>query len=215
MNWITRYWSSSIGRKQIMAKTGLLLCGFLIVHLAGNMLLYAGPEAFNAYAAKLTSNKFLLIPAEIVLFSIFGVHIALAMKLTLENRQARGGVRYAVNTQSGDMNIATKTMPITGIWTFIFLALHLINFKFANHDVENGLYGVVQSHFQNPVWSLYYIVSMALLGLHVGHGVQSAFQTYGLTHPKWEAIIKNASIAFGLLVFVGYSSFPVYFFIKG
>ena len=198
-----------------MAKTGLLLCGFLIVHLAGNMLLFAGPEAFNNYAAALTSNKFLLIPAEIVLFSLFGVHIFLALKLTMENRSARGGVRYAVNTQAGDMNIATKTMPITGAWTLVFLVLHLVNFKFADHSGELGLYGVVQSHFQNPVWSLYYIISMALLGLHVGHGVQSTFQTYGLNHPKYEAIIKNASIGFGLLIFVGFSSFPVYFLIKG
>lgn len=212
MSWITQYWSSSIGRKQIMAKTGLMLCGFLIIHLAGNMLLFVGPEAFNAYAASLTSNKFILYPAEVVLFSIFAVHIGLALKLTVENRQARGGVRYAVNTQVGDMSFATKTMPITGIWTLVFMILHLVNFKFADHSVENGLYGVVQTHFQNPIWSVYYIVSMALLGFHVGHGLQSSFQTFGLNHPKYNDLIKNSSIGFGSLIFVGFSSFPIYFF---
>lgn len=215
MSWITRYCSSSIGRKQIMAKTGLMLCGFLIVHLAGNMLLFVGPEAFNAYADKLTSNKFLLIPAEIVLFSIFAAHIFLAIKLTIENRSARGGVRYAVNAQAGEMSFATKTMPITGMSILIFLVIHLVNFKFADHNVEFGLYGVIQTHFHNLFWVVYYIISMGLLAFHVGHGLQSAFKTYGLNHPNYNDIIKNLSIGYAAIIFIGYSSIPVYFFFKG
>jgi len=198
-----------------MAKTGLMLCGFLIVHLAGNMLLFVGPEAFNAYAEKLTSNKFLLIPAEIVLFSIFGTHIYLAIKLTIENRNARGGVRYAVNAQAGEMSFATRTMPITGMSILIFLVIHLVNFKFADHSGDLGLYGVIQDHFQNIVWVLYYIISVALLGLHIGHGLQSVFKTYGLNHSNYNDIIKNLSIGYAALIFVGFSSIPLYFFFKG
>jgi len=199
-----------------MAKTGLLLCGFLIVHLAGNMLLFVGPEAFNSYAEKLTSNKFLLYPAEVILFSIFAVHIGLALKLTIENRMARGGVRYAVNAQAGEMNFATKTMPFTGASILIFILIHLVNFKFADHSGPFGLYGVVEAHFQNIGWVVYYIFSMVLLAMHVSHGVQSALQTYGLNHPNFNCCIKKISFGFATLIFVGFSSFPIYFFfIKG
>ena len=198
-----------------MANTGLMLCGFLIVHLAGNMLIYAGPDAFNGYAAQLTSNKVILYTAEVILFTIFATHIGLAAKLTIENRMARGGVRYAVNAQAGDMTFATKTMPLTGAWTLIFMLLHLVNFKFADHSGALGLYGVVQAHFQNIGWASYYIVSMALLGFHVGHGLQSALQTFGINHHKYQDMIKNISIGFGVFIFAGFSSFPVYFFCKG
>jgi succinate dehydrogenase / fumarate reductase cytochrome b subunit len=202
-----------------MAKTGLMLCLFLIVHLAGNMLLYKGPEAFNAYAHALTSNKPMLYFAELCLIAIFGTHIFLALKLTMENKAARGGVGYLVNTQAGDMNLATKTMPISGIWIAVFLVLHLLNFKYADHAVSpegvHDIYTVVVEHFQKPFWALYYIVSMAILAGHVFHGLQSAFQTFGLNHPRHNDMIKGISAVYAVVIFVGFSSFPVYFFLKG
>lgn len=213
MNWVHEYVSSSIGRKQIVAKTGLMLCGFLIVHLAGNLLLFKGPEAFNAYAHALTANKLILWTAEVILIAIFGTHIGLALKLHLENRKARGGVDYAVNAQAGEMTIATKTMPISGIWTLVFLILHLIHFKFANHDVHNGLFGVVHAHFQNIGWSLYYIVSMGILAGHVHHGLQSALQTYGLSHPRHSGLIKLVANVYAAIIFFGFSSLPVYLYL--
>jgi succinate dehydrogenase / fumarate reductase cytochrome b subunit len=218
MKWFCKYASSSIGRKQIMAKTGLMLSLFLIVHLAGNMLLFKGPEAFNAYAHALTSNKPVLYFAELILIGIFGTHIFLAIKLTLENRAARGGVPYLVNAQAGEMTIATKTMPISGMWTLIFLILHLANFKYADHVILEGgihdVYAVVKAHFENPFWAIYYIVSMAILSGHVWHGLQSALQTFGLNHPRHNDMIKSVSALYAVIIFVGFSSFPVYFFIS-
>jgi succinate dehydrogenase / fumarate reductase, cytochrome b subunit len=220
MSWICHYASSSIGRKQILAKTGLLLCGFLLVHLAGNFLLFVGAEAFNSYAYAITKNKPILYVAEVILFGIFATHIFLALKLTFENRKARGGVPYAINAQAGEMTIATKTMPYTGVWTLIFLVLHLWNFKYggAERVTVDGvemldLYTLVQLHFQRPFWSLYYIVSMALLAAHVHHGLQSALQTYGVNHPKWGGIIKLVANVYATIIFLGFSSFPVYFLI--
>jgi succinate dehydrogenase / fumarate reductase, cytochrome b subunit len=219
MKWFCKYASSSIGRKQIMAKTGLMLCLFLLVHLAGNMLLFVGPEAFNNYAHALTSNKAVLYLAEIALIGLFGTHIGLAVKLTKENRAARGGVRYAVNANAGEMTIFTSTMFYSGMWILIFLILHLMNFKYAHHNIlENGhhdIYTVVKEHFQNFGWAIYYIISMAILAGHVFHGVQSAFQTFGLNHPRHNCMLKGISAVYALIIFVGFSSFPVYFFIKG
>lgn len=220
MSWIGKYASSSIGRKQILAKTGLLLCGFLLVHLAGNFLLFVGPDAFNTYAYTITKNLTLLIIAEVILVSIFLTHIALAFRLTYENWKARGGVGYEINAQAGDMTIATKTMPITGTWTLVFLFVHLMNFKYggAEEVVVEGvkmldLYTIVAAHFEKPLWSLYYIVSMALLAAHVHHGLQSALQTYGVNHPKWNCFIKLAANIYAAIIFLGFSSFPVYFMI--
>ena len=220
MSWIGKYASSSIGRKQILAKTGLLLCLFLLVHLAGNFLLFVGPDEFNTYAYTLTKNKLVLYVAEIILIGIFGTHICLALKLTMENRLARGGVQYQVNAQAGEMTIATKTMPITGIWTLIFLVVHLMNFKYGGAekvmvgDTEMlDVFALVVAHFRDPLWSLYYIVSMALLAAHVHHGLQSALQTYGVNHPKWNGIIKLVANIYAAIIFFGFSSFPVYFLI--
>ena len=223
MNWILNYSRSSIGRKQIMAKTGLMLCGFLLVHLAGNFLLFVGPDAFNTYAYKLTSNKIILYTAELALISIFFTHIALAIKLTLENRAARGGVRYAVNAQAGDMSIATKSMPFSGAWILIFLFMHLMNFKYggAKEVLVDGvamldLYSIVAKHFANPIWSTYYILTMAILGAHLHHGVQSVFQTFGFNHPRHNTIVKGIATVYAVTIFIGFSSFPVYFlFYKG
>jgi len=219
MSWIGKYASSSIGRKQILAKTGLLLCGFLLVHLAGNFLLFVGSDAFNGYAYAITKNKPILYMAELVLFGIFATHIGLALKLTFENRMARG-VNYEINAQAGDMTIATKTMPYTGGWILVFLVLHLMNFKYggAQEVTVNGvkmldLYTVVAHHFAKPLWALYYIVSMALLAAHVHHGLQSALQTFGVNHPKWNGLIKCAANLYAAIIFLGFSSFPVYFLI--
>ena len=195
-----------------------MLCGFLLVHLMGNMLLYAGAEAFNNYAYALTSKKAILYSAEFVLLGLFGTHIVLALKLAKENRAARGAVRYAVNAQSGDMNIFTRTMPYSGAWILVFLILHLINFKYAPNAMVDGqinLYNVVVEHFKLLHWSIYYIVTMAIISGHVYHGVQSSLQTFGINHPRHNGLIKVVSLIYALVIFVGYSSFPVYFLIKG
>jgi succinate dehydrogenase / fumarate reductase, cytochrome b subunit len=218
MGWFKKYMSSSIGRKQIVAKTGIMLCLFLITHLAGNLILFAGYTeeycAFNDYAAKLTANKPFLYFAEVILFSIFASHIFFALKLSAENKDARGPVGYNVNADSGDLSVASKTMPYTGVWTLIFLIQHLYNFKFADQGPK-GLFGVVEDAFTNPVWAAYYILSMFILAMHLRHGVKSLFQTYGVNHKKYNGIIDKVSIGYAAIIFIGFSSIPVWFLIGG
>lgn len=223
MSWFTRYLSSSIGRKQLMAVTGLMLCGFLIVHLLGNLTIFLGWSeegcAFNDYAHALTKNKSLLYIAEVVLLGIFGSHIYLAMVLTLENRKARGTDRYDVNANSGSLLVSSATMPYTGTWMLLFLILHIVNFRLADQTdpvyLAKGLFGVVEATFASPWWSIFYIVSMFMLGAHLKHGFQSALQTLGGNHPKYNSFIQTVSALYGLTIFVGFSSFPVWFIFKG
>lgn len=217
MNWFSKYLSSSIGRKQLMAATGLFFCVFLKVHLLGNLILFQGYDletgacAFNDYAATLTGNKGLLYTAEAVMIVFFLTHVYLAIRVTLENNEARGPVSYQVNANSGSLGIASTTMPISGALIFIFIVIHLINFKFAEQG-PLGLYGVVQSFFQSPVNVIYYILTFVVLAAHVGHGLRSALQTLGLNHKKYNGLIRNISWIYAAFIFIGYSSIPLWFF---
>lgn len=124
-----KYFGSSIVKKQIMGVTGLMLCGFLLTHMAGNFLIFVGPDAFNLYAHKLTSNPLIYV-AEAILAGIFLTHIGLAIKLTIENKQARPD-SYFVKVKTGrGATFASSTMPLTGLLILVFLVWHIVNLKF-------------------------------------------------------------------------------------
>ena len=218
MSWITRALSSSIGKKQVMAVTGLLLSGFLVSHLVGNFLLFAGAETFDAYAHGLESRPWLLYPAEVILAAIFFVHLAMAVRLTMENRRARPG-RYAVHNTRGKMTWASATMPLTGVFILVFLILHILHFKFGERvsvDLGGGevyadsLYWLVIQTLREPVYFLWYIVSVCIVGVHVYHGVQSALRSLGLSNEKYAGCIEWIGRAFGVAIALGYSALPVY-----
>jgi succinate dehydrogenase / fumarate reductase cytochrome b subunit len=155
---IAKYLKSSIGRKQVVAVTGLMLIGFVIVHLLGNLTLYAGPEAFNGYVKKLESLGPLLVVARVILASIFLVHISLTAILVVENRKARKQ-KYAATLEKGKRSISTRLMPVSGTILLLFLITHLLDFSLNNHVGPDsfiggeslGLYGLVYNYFQNPV----------------------------------------------------------------
>lgn len=217
MTLLRRVLRSSIGRKQLVALTGIALMGFLVVHLAGNLLLFAGREAFDDYAAFLESNP-LLIPAEIVLLALFLVHIGLALQVNYENRRARA-TRYVVQKTRGAKNPANTTMVFSGLIVLIFMVLHLLNFKFADRvpvTTETGetiesLYWVVINFFQASFfYVVWYILAVCVLGLHVSHGFRSVFRTLGLEHPGYMGALRWCGIGFGVIVAVGYSVLPIY-----
>ena len=222
MTWLCRYLSSSIGKKQLMAITGLLLSGFLIAHLLGNFLLMAGADAFNLYAYKLTSTPLIYI-AEAGLVAIFLGHLGLAMKLTQENKAARGPQGYYMKTKTGKgSTLASSTMIYSGIIIGIFLVTHLMHFKFGsyyetkvNGVVMRDLYRTVIEFFQNPLFVAWYVAAMILLGLHLSHGVQSAFQSFGLRHHVYTPIIKKASLTFSLLVAAGFAALSIWAHFQG
>lgn len=208
---------SSITKKKIVATTGLMLIIYIIAHLAGNLWIYAGPEAFNDYGEHLAAFGPLLWAAEIGLLAVFFVHIWFTAQVVLENIKARGGLnRYAVQKDKGNISLAVRLMPYTGTYIFVFVVWHLFDFKYADvayryiNGQNYGLYGVVVNAFKDPTHSALYIFAMCCLGLHLAHGTQSFMQTFGANDLKYAKAFKSISAWFALLIVVGYSSIPIY-----
>jgi len=216
-----KHLSSSVVKKQIMGVTGLLLCGFLLSHLIGNCLIYVGPKAFNSYAHALITNPLIYV-AEAVLAIIFLTHVGIAMRLTLENSQARPE-KYFIRQKSGHgATFASSTMPYTGIIILIFLVLHIINFKFgpvymATYDGVDmrDLHKLMIEYFANPLNVAWYIFAVIAVGIHVSHGFWSAFQSIGFSHPKYNGLLQGLSKAYALLITVGFSALPIWCFMQG
>jgi len=211
LSWLTAALRSSVGKKFVMGATGLFLCFFLVVHLAGNLLLLCGPEAYDAYAHKLHSMPELLIPAEIVLFAAFAAHIYLALVTTRENAAARSrGYLVKQTKQPAGILVAPlaaeNTMWLSGAVIFLYLMLHLADFKF---DLTGG--AAASEPFAkaqlllSEVWRVgVYAAASIFVGYHVSHGFSSAFQSLGLSHPKYTPWIKCGSVAFAFLVGGGF-----------
>ena len=212
------YLGSSIAKKQIVAVTGFLLILFIITHLGGNLLIYAGPDVLNSYAHKLHSVGPLLLIPRILLFLIFLTHIFYIHILVIQNIKARGGLkRYAIDQAVGKRSLSERLMAWSGLYILIFVIFHIFNFAAADQHGPNsfingksyGLYGLVFNYFVNPVHDILYIIAMIFLGLHLRHGVQSILQTSGF-RPKWEIVIKKISDYFAYIMAIGFSSIPIY-----
>jgi succinate dehydrogenase / fumarate reductase cytochrome b subunit len=208
MSWFTQTFASSIGKKWIMAITGLGFCLFLAGHLAGNLSLFAGRDAFNAYAAHLHSLEPLVkvMEAGLILFAV--LHIASGLVLFLQNRKARP-VRYSVDKSGGGRTIGSRTMPYTGILILVFVVLHLIKFSFVD-KTGTTIYDIVSSTFQSPIFVVWYVVMMVVAAVHISHGLWSAFQTLGANHPKYMPFIQKFGIAFSVVIGIGFGSLPIY-----
>lgn len=207
MTWLSNFIFSSVGRKQLMALTGLGLSGFLIAHLSGNMLIYVGEEAFNNYAAFLASQPWLPL-ARIGLAGCAFLHVVLALSLTSRNSSARPSEYYF--KASSDASFASRSMILTGVLILIYVIIHLFNFTWDHNVGPQGLYGLVVQKLSHPIYALFYIGSMVVLALHLTHGIQSAFQTFGLNHKKYTPWIKRLGIAASIFICVGFASIPAY-----
>lgn len=212
--WLLRVFSSTIGRKLVMAITGLGLCGFLATHLAGNLLLYVGAEQYNHYAESLHAQAILLAIAEVGLLVLFVGHIALAIFTDRENAAARPlgyAMKQSKQPPSGMAAPASTVMMITGIVVLLFLLLHLSDFRFSlrKHEGDDPFTKAV-SILHDPLSATVYLVGSLVLGYHVLHGFQSAFQTLGFNHPKYTPIIKFLSVVFAATVALGFGSFPLW-----
>lgn len=210
MNWLVRAFSTSVGKKQLMAVTGMLFLLFLGTHLLGNLSIYGGKEAFNAYAHGLHELGKLLVVAEIGLMVCLVVHVFLAVVLFFENRQARP-VKYAVDKSGGGgRNLSSVTMPYTGLFILVFVIVHLAGFS--HHLVDQSrrsIFQIASSIFANPAYLLFYVVAMIVVALHVRHGLWSAFQSIGLYHPKYMPFIRGLSLAYAILVGAGFGLLPL------
>lgn len=218
---VNHYFRSSIGRKHLVAITGLMLCGFLVGHLSGNFLLLVGPDAFNIYAHKLFQLGALLYVIEAGLTVVFLLHLYLAFKLNLENAQARG--KYAMKKWTGrGTNFMSATMPYTGLVLLVFIILHLMNLKFGKYypaEVDGvqmrDIYRTTMEYFQNPINVIWYVFAMACAGLHTAHGFASAFQSLGLNFPKYYPKIKILSYVYAVTIAGGFAFLSVWAYMKG
>lgn len=207
MNWLPKMLWTSIGKKLIMAITGLSFCCFLVLHLAGNLTVYKGGAAFNAYAAKLHALGPLLTIAEWGLLLLALAHILTAATLFYENLKARP-VRYAAKKRAGGRTLGSATMPYTGVLLLAFVIFHLINFHFVD-KAERTIFQIVSSTFSNPGYVILYLAAMIIAAVHVNHGFWSAFQTIGADHPKYTSIIKGSSIIFSFIIGIGFGTLPI------
>lgn len=218
MSSVTVFLNSSIGKKLMMAVTGSFLLIFLIVHLIGNITLFFGPTAFNGYVSTLDVIKPLIRVIEVVLLAAFVLHIYNGFKLWLENKKAKG-IKYQVNGSAENSDVFSRTMFLTGSIVFIFLVTHLGTFfwRFNVHD-PMGLANVHQYfdivvYFFGIWWYVVlYIVAMVLLGFHLNHGFQSAFQTFGWNHKKYFSFIQKLGTVYAVIMAAGFASMPLYFF---
>ena len=215
---------SSIGTKIILAITGIGLALFLPIHLAGNLLLFAGAEPFNRYAHKLVSIPVLVPIVEIGLVALFIIHSAKAILNYLSNSKARPS-RYASSQWAGGRSHktwASTTMIISGLSLGAFVPIHLIQMKYGayyptNVDGETvrDVYKVVVETFANPVNVAFYLFCMAIVGMHLYHGFASAFSSLGVSHPRYSPVILWAGRLFGAVVGLGFFVLPIYVAVVG
>ncbi len=210
-----RFLSSSVGRKILMAVTGIMMFFFIIIHVVGNSTIYFG--WLNAYAEHLHALPPLVWAFRLVMLTLFAVHVFYGIQLTLENNSAKP-VAYAVKNNLR-ATFASKNMIWTGIIIAVFLVYHLLHFTLhvTNPDISNGVdslgrpdvFHMVVYSFQKAGIVAIYVVAMIALALHLSHGIQSFFQTLGLnTQNLLPSFVKAAAIIAAVL-FIGYVSIPI------
>lgn len=212
MNWALGFLRSSIGKKVVMALTGVILFGFVVAHMLGNLQVYLGPTKLDEYGKLLRElgHGGALWVARAVLLVAAVLHVWAAWSLTRANRKARPtGYRERENRES---TLASRTMRWSGVVVLVFIVYHLLHFTIGTvHPdfVEGAVTHNFVTGFQ-VVWvSVFYMIATLLLGLHLYHGVWSMLQTMGLSHPRYDALRKRAAAAFAAIVVLGNLSFPI------
>ncbi|OIP81415.1 MAG: succinate dehydrogenase/fumarate reductase cytochrome b subunit [Porphyromonadaceae bacterium CG2_30_38_12] len=217
---------SSIGRKLIMSITGIFLVLFLVFHGTMNFVVLFSAEAYNAIAGFLGANWYALVGTKLLAIG-FVVHIIYAIYLSFQNQKARGGESYAVKNNQKSVEWASQNMLVLGVIVLGFMALHLFQFWSKMQLVEishklgldnggdlalakDGAYWV-KHYFENPVYSVLYIIWLVALWMHLTHGIWSAFQTMGAGGNIWLPRIKVISSILATLIILMFISIPVYF----
>lgn len=213
MSWVKHAVNSPIGAKVMMAITGIMLSGFLIGHVAGNLLVFAGPGAIDSYAEGLRKFPALLWTARGGLLVAFVAHLGFAAYLTVTNRAARPQP-YAFNN-TVQASWASRHMLMTGLVMLAFIIFHLLHFTWRTTDPVIGSMGEYEVYrmlihaFRQPWIAASYLVAMAAIGLHLSHGIASLFQTLGLNHPRYNSLIRSAGPAVGVGIAALFASIPL------
>lgn len=222
MNLLTALFGTSIGKKVVMAITGVVLIGFVIGHLVGNMQIFAPPEKINHYAHLLESLGNGLWVIRGVLLLTLVLHIWVAVVLTLENRSARPG-KYEVNSTI-QASYASRTMRWSGFIVLAFLLFHLAHFTarvthpgyndlmapLADGTMVRDVYTMMVLGFADPLITGFYILSIGLLSMHLSHGLSSLFQSLGLRTESWGGFLDKLALVFAWVYFLASASIPLY-----
>lgn len=216
------FFLTTVGKKYLMGLTGLIWSGFVLAHMAGNLLIFVGADAYNKYGHAITSG-YLLYFAETVLVLSLLVHVLCAVSLTLENRAARGPQRYAM-IPNGDKGtrLASRTMAVHGTLILVFVILHIATFKYGTYYettvdgvVMRDLHRLIVEVFQQPGYVLWYVVALIFLFFHLSHGVGSIFHSFGLKSDRNQQQIQILSWIYGAVVAAGFLAQPIYCFLVG
>ena len=224
----TGLFRSSLGRKYLMALSGLFLCLFLVVHLIGNLQLFAGDggQAFNVYTYFMTHNP-LIKTVAYVNYAFILLHVIDGFMLSMQNRKARPQA-YAKVNQSGSATWSSRNMGILGTIILVFLVIHMKSFwfemKFGNMPVTSydgdskeykDMYTIVVAAFGQLWYVALYVLSMFAIAFHLYHGFQSGFQSIGLNHHRYMPVIKGIGmVVFSILIPALFAAMPIFFYLK-
>ncbi len=212
-NRVTTFWQSTNGKKVVMAVTGFIMFLFIIGHLLGNLLIFAGPEKINTYGAFLHFDNTLLWIIQIILIITVVLHITATVQLGLRNKRARP-IGYS-RKKAINSSYASRTMYWSGPIVLVFIVFHLLQFTAgAIHPgatfIPGDDYHNLVSGFQ--VWwvSIWYIFAICLLGLHLRHGLWSMLQSVGLSHSlRRERVLKQVALVISIVIVLGFISIPI------
>lgn len=217
MNMLSRFFTSTLGKKFLMAVTGAVLFLFVIAHMVGNLQIFLGPESINRYGHFLQTTPEILWPARIGLLAFVVIHIWASISLTIENRAARA-TGYEVKEVVA-ASTASRTMIWSGLIIFAFVCFHLAHYtlllvhpeyrNLVDAQGQHDIYQMMIRGFSSYWVSGFYVLSIGLLCIHLSHGTSAMFQTLGLKNAAYSSLIDCLAKVVAILIFLGYISIPV------
>lgn len=206
--WFIRFLTSSIGKKLLMATTGLLLFLFLCTHAAGNATIFMSSEVFQDYADELHSHPLIVLVFSISILLVLLAHIFVGLFLFYENYKVSNS-RYAVSTRVVKNSFASRTMPYTGLFILAFLFVHIFGFTFSPKEVLISV--TVKELLGNFFYASFYILAFVALTIHLSHGFWSMLQTFGINHPRYNSLIGVLTLALPLFFLLIFGGIALYF----
>lgn len=211
MNRLRLLWDSSVGKKVVMAVTGIIWVAYLLTHMLANLLVFQGPAKINAYSAFLHGTGGALWGARLVLIAALVIHVIAAAELAGRRHEARPD-RYAAGRASHTSTLAARTIRWGGALILVFLVYHILHFTVGSaHSsfVEGDPYHNVAAGFRHPAVVLVYLVAMAVVGLHLYHGVWSSGRSLGVSPPSPRPLKRSLALVLAVLVWLGFSIIPI------
>ena len=211
MNRLRLLWDSSVGKKTVMAVTGLVWVAYLITHMLANLLVFQGPGKINAYSAFLHGTGAALWAARLVLIVALVLHVVAALQLAARQREARP-VEYAAGRKPQVSTLASRTMRWGGALILLFLVYHILHFTVGTAHpgfVEGDPYHNVATGFHDLTVVVFYLIAMVFVGLHFYHGIWSSGRSLGVAAPSPRPLRRSLALALGLLIWLGFSVIPI------